>query len=94
MLSCESLHMLGMLLEHCLQRYPPKGCTKKNLQKVNLLQIKLELRGLNYHTPFYADCILKCLENRYKIYFFTNNFYNFNVTSKSNISKQIYKGEK
>jgi hypothetical protein len=32
---------------------------QNSLQKVDLLHIELELRGLNYKTPFYAGCILK-----------------------------------
>jgi hypothetical protein len=31
----------------------------QHLQRVNLLNIDLELQGLNYQTPFYADCILR-----------------------------------
>jgi hypothetical protein len=46
------------ILEYFLQRYS-KDCARKPLQTTNLLHIRLELRGLNYQTPFYADCILK-----------------------------------
>jgi hypothetical protein len=81
------------MLEYCLQRCP-KDCGKKLLQRVDLLHIELELRSLNYKTPFYVDCILKYRKNRNKTYFSVNNFCNFKAISKSNISKQIYKGEK
>jgi hypothetical protein len=46
------------MLEHFLQRFP-KDCTKKFLRGIGLLHVKLELQGLNYETPFYADCILE-----------------------------------
>ena len=46
------------MLKYFLQRFP-KGYTKKPLQKVDLPHIKLELRGLNYQTPLYTDCMLK-----------------------------------
>ena len=81
---------MRMLEEHFLQRFH-KDCTKKTLQRVDLLHVKLILQGLNYQTQFYADCILKCLENRHKIYFLVDNSCNFKAISKSNISKQIYK---
>jgi hypothetical protein len=80
------------MLEHFLQRFP-KDCTKKSLQRVDLLQDKLKLRCLNYQTPFYANCILKYHENCHKNYFWVDNSCNFEVISKSNISKQIYKVE-
>ena len=46
------------MLEYFLQRCP-KDCTEKFLQRADLLHIELELRGLNYKTPFYAEFILK-----------------------------------
>jgi BarA-like signal transduction histidine kinase len=76
------------MLEYFLQCYP-KDCTRSPLQRTNLLHIRLELRDQNYQTPFYADCILKCLENRHKIYFLVDNSCNFEVISKSNTLKQI-----
>ena len=81
------------LLEYFLQRYP-EDCTEKVLQRVVLLHIELELRDLNYQTPFYADCIIKYEENCHKIYFSVDNSCNFKAISKSNISKQIYKEKK
>jgi hypothetical protein len=81
------------MLEYFSQRYPT-DCTKKILQKVGSPVIELELRGPNYQTPFYADCILKYQENCHKIYFSADNSCNFKAISKSNILKQIYKGEK
>jgi hypothetical protein len=81
------------MLEYFLQRCP-KDCTRKPLQRTNLLHIRLELRDLNYQTPFYADCILKCPENYHKIYFLVDNSCNFKAISKSDILKQIQKGEK
>jgi hypothetical protein len=56
------------MLEYFLQLCH-KDCTKRSLQRVDLLHIKLKLRGLNYQTPFYADCILKYLENCHKTTF-------------------------
>jgi Mg2+/Co2+ transporter CorB len=71
-----------------------KGRTKKDpLQKVDFLHIELELWHLNYQTPIHADSILKYQENRPKICFLVDNFFNFEVISKINISKQIYKGK-
>ena len=87
------MEVIVRTLEYFLQRRP-KDCTKKFLQRVDLLQIELELLGLNYQTPFYADCILKYRENRYKFHFSVDISCNFKVISKSNILKQIYKGEK
>jgi hypothetical protein len=81
-----------MLLEYFLQCYF-KNCTKKVLQRVDLLHTELQLWGLNYQTPFYADCILRYRENCYKIHFSVDNCCNFKVISKSDILKQIYKGE-
>ena len=81
------------MLEYFLQRWP-KDCTKTPLQRTNLLYIRLELLGLNYQTPSYADCTLKYRENWPKIYFLVDNSCNFEVISKSNILKQIYKKEK
>ena len=81
------------MLERFLQRCP-KGFTKRSLQRVDLLRIELELRWLNYQTPFYADCVLKYWENFHKIYFSVDNSCNFKAISKSNISEQIYKEEK
>ena len=81
------------LLEYFSQRCP-KDCTKKALQRVDLLHIELEFRALNYQTPFYADCILKSPKNLHKIYFLVDNSCNFEVISKSNILKQIDKKEK
>jgi hypothetical protein len=81
------------MLEYILQRCP-KDCTRKPLQRANLLHIRLELRDLNYQTPFYAECTLKYQKNYYKIYFLVDNFCNFEVVSNSNILKQIYKKEK
>ena len=57
-------HILGgqgayVTVEHFLQRFPKDCNTKKSLQRIDLLHFKLELRGLNYQTPFYAGCILK-----------------------------------
>ena len=78
------------MLEHFSQRFP-KGCTEKYLQKIDLLHVKLKLRGLNYQTPFYEDCVLRYQENCYKNYFWVGNFCNFEVIPKSNISKQIRK---
>ena len=80
-------------VEHFLYRCS-KGCTKKFLQKVNLLHIDLELRALNYQTQLYVDGILKCRGNCYKIHFSVNNSCNFKAISRSNILKQIYKTEK
>jgi hypothetical protein len=51
------VHMLERFLQRC-----PKDCAKNFLQRVDLLHFELELRGLNYQTPFYADCILKYRE--------------------------------
>ena len=57
------------MIEYFLQRCP-KDCTKKSLQKVDLLHIELKLRDLNCQTPFYADYISKYhRENCYKNYF-------------------------
>jgi hypothetical protein len=81
------------MLEYFLQRCP-KDCTKKFLLRIDLLHIELELRDLNYQTPFYAGCTLKYREDCHKIYFLVDNSCNFEAISKSNISKQIYKGEK
>jgi hypothetical protein len=81
------------MLEYFLQRYP-KDCNKKFLERVDLLQIVLELRSQNYQTPFYADFILRYQENHHENYFLVDNSCNFNAISKSNILKQIYKGEK
>ena len=80
-------------VRYVLQRCP-KDCTKKFLQRIDLLHIELELRGLNYKTPLYANCIIKYRENCHKIYFLVDNSCNFKATSKSNILKQIYKREK
>jgi hypothetical protein len=80
-------------VEYFLQRCP-KDCTINPLQRANLLHIKLELRGLNYQTPFYANCTLKYKKNYHKIYLSVDNSCNFEVISKSNILKQIYKKEK
>jgi hypothetical protein len=78
------------MLEYFLQRRPKKYCNKKSLQRVDfLLHIKLKLRGLNYQTPFYADCTLKYPENRYKIYLLVDNSCNFKAISESKILKQI-----
>ena len=85
--------VIARMLEYFVQRCP-KDCTRQSPQKVNLLHIQLKLRGLNYQTPFYAYCILKCQENRYKIYFSVDNSCNFKVIPKSNILKQVYKGGK
>jgi hypothetical protein len=81
------------MLEYFLQRCCPKDCTRNPLQRTNLLHIRLKLRGLNNQTPFYADYILKYQENCHKIYFSVDNSCNFEVISKSNILKQIYKKE-
>jgi hypothetical protein len=80
------------MLQHFLQRFP-KDCTKRVVQKIELLHFKLKLRGLNYQTPFYADCILKYRENCHKNYFSVDNSCNSEAISKSDISKQIYKVE-
>ena len=56
--------------ENFLQRYP-KDCIRKPLQGANLLHIRLELRGLNYQTPFYADYILKYQKQLPKNLFFS-----------------------
>jgi hypothetical protein len=82
------------MLECFLQRCP-KYCTKRFFQRVVDLihHIELELQDINYQTPFCADCILKYPENCHKTYLSVNNSCNFKVISKSNISKQIYKGE-
>ena len=76
-------------LQRCVEDY-----IEKFLQGVDLLHIELELRRLNYETPFYADCTLKNWEDCYKIHFLVDNSCNFKVISKSNILKQIYKKEK
>jgi hypothetical protein len=68
--------MLEYFLQHC-----PNDCIKRPLQKVDLLQIQLELRGVNYQTPFYADRILKYQENCHKNYFSVNNSCNFKAIS-------------
>jgi hypothetical protein len=81
--------MLEYFLERC-----PKDYAKRYFQKVGLLHIVLELRGQIYQTPFYADCTLKNQENSHEIYFSVDNSCSFKVTSKSNISKQIYKEDK
>jgi hypothetical protein len=81
------------MLEYFLQRCP-KDCTRKPLQRTNLLHIsyiRLKLRDLNYQTPSYADCNLKYQENHDKIYFLVDNSCNFIAILKSNISKQMYK---
>ena len=80
------------MLEYFLQRCP-KDCTRRPLQGTNLLHTRLVLRDLNYQTPFYVDCTLKYQKNHHKIYFSVGNFCNFEVISKSNILKQIYKKE-
>jgi hypothetical protein len=83
------------MLEYFLQRYL-KDCTKKRplFQRAKLLHIELELQGLNYQTPFYADCILKYREIAAKSTFWLINLAILKQSQKSNISKQIYKGEK
>jgi hypothetical protein len=81
--------MLKYFLQSCLN-----NCTKKSIQGVDLLNTELGLRGLNYQTPFYADCILKCPENCHKIYVLFDNSCSFKVILNNDISKQIYKGEK
>jgi hypothetical protein len=78
------------MLEYFLQRCS-KDCTRKPLQRTILLHLRLELRDLNYQTPFYADCTLKCQKNYHKIYVLVDNSCNVEVISKSNILKQIYK---
>ena len=65
----------------------------QHLQRVDLLHMELELRDPNYQTPFYADCILKYRKKCHKIYFLVGNSCNFEVISKSNILKQMYKKE-
>jgi hypothetical protein len=77
------------MLEYFLQRCCLEYCTKKSLQRIDLLHIELEIWGLNYQTPFYADCILEYRENGYKIYFSADNSCNFKVISNSITSKQI-----
>jgi hypothetical protein len=81
------------MLEYFLQRCP-KDCTRKPLQRTNLLYIRLKLRDLNYETPFYADYTLKYHRNYQKNYFLVDNSCNFKAISKSNILKQIYEGGK
>ena len=81
------------MLEYFLQCCP-KDCIKKFLQRVDLTHIELELRGLNYQTPFCTDCILKYQENCYKIYFSVDNYCNFKAILKSIILKHRYKEEK
>jgi hypothetical protein len=76
------------MLEYFLQCCP-KDCTRKPLRRTNLLYIKFKLRGLNYQTPFYADCTVKYQKNYHKIYFLVDNSCNSEVISKSNILKQI-----
>jgi hypothetical protein len=78
------------ILEYFLQRCP-KDCTRKPLQRTNLLYIRLELLGLNYQTLFYADYTLKYQKNYHKIYLLIDNSCNFEVISKSSILKQIYR---
>ena len=58
------------MLEYFLQRCP-KDCTRNPLQSTNLLHIRLELRDLNYQTPFYADCTLKYQKKLLQILFFS-----------------------
>ena len=82
------------MLGYVLRYYCPKDCNKKILQGVDLLHIELGLRGLNYQTPFYIDCVLKYQENCHKIHFSVDSSCNFKVILKSNISKQIHKEEK
>jgi hypothetical protein len=92
-LTSESIQEVRVcMLGYCLQRCP-KDCTKKTPERTNLLHIRLELRDLNYQTPFYADYILKYQENCHRIHFFVDNSCNFEVISKNNILKQIYKKE-
>ena len=85
----ESIQEVRVRTVRTLFKRCPKYCTKKSLQKVNLLHIELELRGVNYQTPFYADCILKYGENCHKIYFLIDNSFNFKAFLKSDILKQI-----
>ena len=76
------------MLEYFLQTCP-EDLTKKIPSKIRFTAyIELELGGLNYQTPFYADCILKYQENCYKIHISVDNSCNFKVISKSNIPKQ------
>jgi hypothetical protein len=82
------------MLEYFLQRCPNDYCTRKPLRRTNLLYIRLELRDLNYQTPFYADCTLKYQNNYHRIYFLVDNSCNVEVISKSDTLKQIYKKEK
>jgi hypothetical protein len=72
--------MLNYFLQRC-----PKDCTKKPLQRVDLLHIELKLRVLNYKTPVYADCILKYRESCYKFFLLIDNSCYFKAISKSNI---------
>jgi hypothetical protein len=85
------------MLEYFLQRCPNDYSTRKPIQRTDLLHIRLKLRDLNYQTPRYADCTLKYQKKKkkyHKIYFLVNKSCNFEVISKSNILKQIYKEEK
>jgi hypothetical protein len=80
------------MLEYVLQRYP-KDYTKKIPSNCRSTTQQACITGPEVLNSVYADYILKYFENCCKIYFSVDNSCNFEANSKSNISKQTYKGD-